>query len=343
MSRESVTINRIPQKTYRWLHMNESSMDVFEGDVVAGQEEIPDECVVWTKPYASSGIETGMGSGFDTVFLNSKAVQKCISVPDEKKLDEPLRFSFSLDSHDGVSSIYLEVGNGARCTLILFIDSEHESFGRFASQIQIVMGKRARLKLVEVVRAPGRDVFCDIGVKQDEDDAEFELVQLFLDGGHIFAGCRSKLSGTRASMKTDIAYQVSGENHLDMNYVADHYGSRTLSEINVSGVLRDKAKKLFRGTIDFKKGAKGAVGNEKEDVLLIDDGVHNQSIPLILCAEEDVEGNHGATIGKLAEDIMFYLQSRGLATEEIYEMLAKARIDAVCSLIQDPKTEERVG
>lgn len=338
-----MTINRIAQKTYRWLHMNESSMDVFEGDVVEGHEEIPDECVVWTKTYASSGIETGMGSEFDAVFLNNKVAQKCISVSDGKKIDRPVRFSFSLDSHDGVSPISLEVGNDAQCTLILFIDSENGSFGRFASQILITMGKRARVKLVEVVRAPGKDIFCDIGVKQAEDDAAFELVQLFLDGGHIYAGCRSNLSGTRASMKTDIAYQVSGNNQLDMNYVADHYGHRTLSEINVSGVLRDNAKKLFRGTIDFKKGAKGAVGNEKEDVLLIDDGVHNQSIPLILCAEEDVEGNHGATIGKLAEDILFYLQSRGMATEEIYEMLAKARIDAVCSLIQDQKTEERVG
>ena len=49
---------------------------------------------------------------------------------------------------------------------------------------------------------------------------------------------------------------------------------------------------VFRGTIDFKFGAAGAEGEEKEDVLLLGDDVINQTIPLILCAEEDVQGNH---------------------------------------------------
>lgn len=47
------------------------------------------------------------------------------------------------------------------------------------------------------------------------------------------------------------------------------------------------------------------MGNEKEDVLLLDDTIVNQTIPLILCNEEDVEGNHGATIGKLDEERCF--------------------------------------
>ena len=46
-----------------------------------------------------------------------------------------------------------------------------------------------------------------------------------------------------------------------------------------------------------------------------------------------MEGNHGATIGQLDEELLFYLRSRGLSEEYIYEMLAKARIDAVCSKI----------
>ena len=70
--------------------------------------------------------------------------------------------------------------------------------------------------------------------------------------------------------------------------------------------------KLFRGSIDFVKGCAGSVGNEKEDVLLLGDDVVNQTIPLILCAEEDVEGNHGASIGELDEKTLFYLMSRGI-------------------------------
>ena len=93
----------------------------------------------------------------------------------------------------------------------------------------------------------------------------------------------------------------------------------------------------------FRLNAAGAVGNEKEDVLLLDDNVVNQTIPLILCAEEDVEGNHGATIGKLDEDLVFYLESRGMALAEIYKMMAKARIDAVLRFVPDEKTKADVA
>ena len=128
-----------------------------------------------------------------------------------------------------------------------------------------------------------------------------------------------------------------------MNYVALHEGKKSVSEIRTDGVLNENARKLFRGTIDFKNGAAGAVGNEKEDVLLLDDNVVNQTIPLILCAEEDVEGNHGATIGKLDEDLVFYLESRGMALAEIYRMMAKARIDAVLRFVPDEKTTADVA
>ena len=65
--------------------------------------------------------------------------------------------------------------------------------------------------------------------------------------------------------------------------------------------------------------------------------------PLILCAEEDVEGNHGATIGKLDEDLVFYLESRGMALAEIYRMMAKARINAVLRFVPDEKTKADVA
>ena len=83
--------------------------------------------------------------------------------------------------------------------------------------------------------------------------------------------------------------------------------------MTVNGVLRDSSQKTFRGTIDFKTGSSGAVGAETEDVLLLGETVVNKTVPLILCAEEDVKGSHGATIGQLDEEMLFYLGSRGIS------------------------------
>ena len=143
--------------------------------------------------------------------------------------------------------------------------------------------------------------------------------------------------GTQVT-SADIAYTVCGENRLDMNYVVLQKGRKTDSRVDALGVLRDHAFKLFRGTIDFKNGSCESVGNEKENVLLLDEDVVNQTIPLILCAEEDVEGNHGATIGELDADTLFYLETRGIPREEVSEMVARGRMDSVIRMIPDEKT-----
>ena len=112
--------------------------------------------------------------------------------------------------------------------------------------------------------------------------------------------------------------------------------------MDANGILKGNAKKLFRGTIDFITGCAGAKGAESEDVLLIDEGVENQTIPLILCGEEDVEGSHGATIGRLDEQMLFYLASRGFDSEEAKRLVARARVDALCAKIPSEEIQKEI-
>ena len=221
--------------------------------------------------------------------------------------------------------------------------SRIEHTGLSAVQTKLILEKDAKVTLVQIIRNKNaKTVLNDIGAKV-ADGAKLSVIHLFLGGDKVYNGCRAELIGKKSNFTADIAYTVADGCVLDMNYVALHEGKKSVSEIRTDGVLHENARKLFRGTIDFKKGAAGAVGNEKEDVLLLDDDVVNQTIPLILCAEEDVEGNHGATIGKLDEDLVFYLESRGMALAEIYKMMAKARIDAVLRFVPDEKTKADVA
>jgi Fe-S cluster assembly scaffold protein SufB len=79
-----------------------------------------------------------------------------------------------------------------------------------------------------------------------------------------------------------------------------------------------------------------------ENVLLMDEDVWNQTIPVILCDEEDVEGNHGASIGNIDEELLFYMKSRGIEEKAVYEMMAGALIESVAAKIPDEKTKEEL-
>ncbi len=93
-----------------------------------------------------------------------------------------------------------------------------------------------------------------------------------------------------------------------MNYIGELRGVKTDIEIEVQGALKDAAKKHFKGTIDFKKGCKKSKGNENEFCMLLSDTAKSIALPMLLCSEEDVEGNHASATGKVRKQriILYY-------------------------------------
>ena len=173
-------------------------------------------------------------------------------------------------------------------------------------------------------------------------NGRIELVQILIGAGDVYCDSHIELSGEGSGFKADIGYLGQREQKLDMNLAVDHWGKSTESEINAAGALKDAAHKVFRGTIDFKNGSSASVGNEKETVLMLGDDVVNKTVPLILCAEENVVGNHGATIGELDEDTLFYFESRGIDKQTAENILARAAIERLARLLGDSESEEYI-
>jgi Fe-S cluster assembly protein SufD len=210
--------------------------------------------------------------------------------------------------------------------------------GEASVQTKLLLGAGAMVKLVQVqLLGRGFVHINDVGADLAE-AASLEVVQLALGADKIYDGVRAELTGEGSSFNAAVGYYGRRGQALDMNFIANHYGKKTTCTMSADGVLQQGARKLYRGTIDFKNGCAGAVGDEKETVLLLSDNVVNQTIPLILCSEEDVQGNHGASIGKLDEELLFYLMSRGFSEQEAVNMMAKAKIDALCRQIEDEET-----
>ncbi len=135
-----------------------------------------------------------------------------------------------------------------------------------------------------------------------------------------------------------------GSQMFDINDIARQHGKNTLSNFNTQGVMLDSSYKNYKGTIDLIRGCAGSTGNELEDVLLLSDDVINKTTPLILCDEEDVVGNHGATLGKIDPGLLFYMQSRGINEAAAKQLIASGKLYRIISRIPDKKiTEDASG
>lgn len=220
--------------------------------------------------------------------------------------------------------VFLEAGESR--TEILESDSEGQDFSASVAE-------NAVLRLIQVTTGDGRRI-SRIHVRCGK-NARFEWYRVILGGTEIFDQCTAELEGDSSFFQTEIGYLLKGQMNYDANVEAIHLGRKTGSRIHASGVMGGNSRKILRGTIDLRKGCKGAEGNEMEEVLLLNPGVTNRSIPVILCAEEDVVGNHGATIGQLDERLSFYIQTRGLNARQVEKMMARARIETVIRKIPD--------
>lgn len=283
--------------------------------------------------------ESGMGAEFEQYMADSAVT--LVEVQSGCQTGVPVMIS--LDYTEGTSAadrIYIHAAEGSSIPVIFILKSTQKV--QACLQVKTIAEAEANVQLYVVqLTGEGSTVLTDVASLCKE-KAQVSLTKLELGGGAQYVGVCTTLKGDKSAFHAEAGYRVRAGQHLDMNYLVRHVGRKTTSEMNASGVLEENAFKLFRGTIDFPRGCAGAKGNEKEDILLLGERQVNQTIPLILCQEEDVEGNHGATIGRLPEQVLFYLGTRGISAQAAEDLIASAKLEAVCSLIPDEKVQQTV-
>jgi Fe-S cluster assembly scaffold protein SufB len=176
-----------------------------------------------------------------------------------------------------------------------------------------------------------------------EAGARVEYTQIELGAAATVSGCHIDLRGDGSSAATDAFYFGDGERKLDFNNIIRHAGERTKSEMKAGGALFGSAEKIYRGTLDFVRGSKKAVGAERENTLIFSPEARNRSAPLILCGEEDVDGRHAATIGRLDAAKLFYMLSRGLTETDAKRLMTVSLLDAALRPIPDEGLREYAG
>ena len=270
-------------------------------------------------------------------------LEKTVHLPDEsyqpqKSDKEPIRISVKGNGEFCTKDVTVKTVKNSEITVIM----DYSADNNLAVRTTIDLNENSRLKLIQLQTTEEESILYNEVRINCQAGATVELIQIFLGKGDLYSDSRIDLEGEGSSLKADIGYIGRSNQNIDINIFANHTGKKTESEINVNGSLNDAAKKVFKGTIDFKNGCTDSVGNEQETVLLLGEDVVNKTVPLILCAEENVVGNHGATIGELDEDTLFYFESRGIDKKKAESIMARAAIDRVARLAGDEKTVKKI-
>lgn len=256
-----------------------------------------------------------------------------------KSFEEPLILTFDFDKPSAAAQIIYAKENTKGTIILIYKGNGPASI----LQTKVYAESYANIHLIKAqlldsgaLHFDDTQVFC-------EENASVKFTQIELGASHVNSGLHVNLNGYQSSFDSKVAYLCQNDQILDMNHIVYHYGKKSECNMQVDGTLKDNAQKAYRGTIDLKKGCCGAKGHEMEETLLLSPKTVNKSLPVILCDEEDVEGEHGATIGRLSSDILFYMQSRGINEKEAEVLMSRAKIQAAVDLIPDEQVKEQIG
>lgn len=366
---KKINVNTIPSLTWNWLKMNKDSVELED----SFEKYEPQ---VQTVPEGFS-IDSTKNRIIDfPLFGTGVANRANLKMIDSRVEETPKTQTFSFDSYANhplqkvFESVlndeqFIQIEGTPSAPLILNFDSQKNTVssqiihalpnskatiifvyeGNAESQIirtKIYAEENANINIVKVQLLENKAVQLDDTSYVADDNAKVQFIQLELGGAHVDSGLHVNLNGYKSSFKSNVAYICKENQYLDMNHIVYHFGKKSECNMQVDGTVKDNAAKTYRGTIDFKNGCAGSKGNEMEETLLLSPTAVNKSLPVILCDEEDVEGEHGSTIGRISQDILFYMQTRGISKKEAEELMTRAKVQAVADLIPCEDIKEKI-
>ena len=334
---DNVLINRanVPA-AQTWNRLRANSLSVSVPDHAdAGKVYLP-------LPRLFERIECGMGQEV-TDYVESQAFKSDFySVPAHTKREEPIVVAVSAVQNQCANTGVI-VREGAEATVVIAAfagdagdgvpasgaasagdANASDALPTSAALTRIVVEAGAKLHLIEMLGVnEGQQHLESVGLEVHQ-DAAVDVKQYALGGSTIGLGLTANLVGARARLDLNNRYHATHEETLDINHLVRMRGTSTRAQLTESGVLNEAAKKTLRATIDLVRGAKDAQGNEIETVMILGDDVVNKTMPVILCDEDNVAGNHGATIGSVSPEQLDYLAARGLSRQAAEQLFIRA-------------------
>lgn len=200
------------------------------------------------------------------------------------------------------------------------------------SNVKIFLSQRFSLDILSI-----QSVYYKV-----KKNANVEFIQVDLGSKENYLSYIGELVEKEANVSINSIYFGKNNQKLDFNYVANQIGQATNYDLSIKGALADRAQKTCRATIDFKRGSSTSKGSEQEYVTLLSDDIRNVAVPILLCTEDDVEGLHAASAGKIDEDILFYIMSRGFSETEAKRLILESKFAETIDLIENEEIRKRV-
>jgi Fe-S cluster assembly protein SufD len=212
----------------------------------------------------------------------------------------------------------------SRFALIEEYASSSPELGAYSNAaVEIVVGQAAKVEYVSVQNLSRGTWHFASHHARVERDAELDWVTGGFGSAKGKIRIQNDLAGPGATSRVTGAYFADGTQHLDYDTFQEHMAPSTTSDFAFKGALRDKARTVWRGMIRVEEGAQKTNAYQENRNLLLSKTAHADSIPGLEILANDVRCTHGATLGQVDREQLFYLMTRGLSRAEAERLIVR--------------------
>lgn len=341
---ESMTINSTPVRTSNNFGINDITVELdipevreFNNVMIMSYED--DKIEISDLISGMPRIKMVSGIGLEL----SRNYGLTLTIPENVTINQPivLDFDFDEDNKALIENIKIVMEKNSIADFILKYKSNDEKYFHYLKQETVL--KEDSKCTISIINMMGKWSDNLIAIENKlEKNSKLEHTIVDFGGNNKISNYYSRVDGDFAENNLKTIYLGNNNNTIDINYNIDILGKNAKCNIEAQGALNDSSRKNFKGIIDFKEGSSKSKGFENENCMILSENAKSKSLPMLLCHEEDVEGEHGVSSGKIDEAKLFYIMTKGISYDDAKKLIVKANFDNIIKGIKDEELQKEI-
>jgi Fe-S cluster assembly protein SufD len=269
-----------------------------------------------------------------------------VEVPKGVVVEKPLyvRIANSLDSGSLFFRLLVVAEPESRFSVIEEYASESPELAAYTNAaVELFVEQAARLEYVSIQNLSRETWHFASHHARVARDAELDWVAGGFGSKKGKVRIQNDLAGPGSTSRVTGAYFADGAQHLDYDTFQEHEAPSTTSDFAFKGALRDRASSVWRGMIRVEPDAQKTNAYQENRNLLLSAQAHADSIPGLEIMANDVRCTHGATVGQVDREQLFYLMARGLSRAEAERLIVRGFFSDILDRIELEPVRETLG
>lgn len=271
---------------------------------------------LFARAYGKTGAQT---TKFGALTLANRGLGAFVYIPADVAVDDPILITYRANAACYPYTVVL-AERGARATVIERIEGDTGT--TVCGIVEVVTEAHADVTVASLQNLPEDARAIATRNAAPGEGAHVSWAIADLGAALVVGSADARIEREGANVEIAALFFPRGTQHVDLITTVDHIAGHSTSETIVKSAATGRGQARYLGNIRIVKDAQGSLAHLSDDALLLSKTSHIDSVPALEIAANDVKAFHGATVGAIDAELLFYMESRGIAREAAERMIA---------------------